>query len=545
MAQKALLIKRGVLPISHVDNACVLGYNVGMITNGLPAPLNITLVGGREKVVEMQVSEPNGAFRDMSYYTFSGTAEGVDGKVYAIEAWVEGDSPDIVLMRFPALPDGRYRWAITAEAEDGTSSALVSGTLGVQWPQIKSMEGAVASPNRRVVVRYPEDSKAGVARWVSTSWLDAAVETALDAEKGAREAAEELLVVNDKLAQAEALQQAFDGKIADFVQPDYNTGTWKVGGKDTGLPYKGADGKNADVIMRYEITSVAELPPIGDTGAYYYVKKEAKKATGWVRLVSSPGPVGTYVMSIAGTPIYCPADMTPTGVAAEINNVQNYVTATVRESGGLYIDLEATVAGEIGNSLAITLGENPYGQQISGVVLTGGQDEGYVPYIWLRKGSGGSWQAVGTTAEKIAADVATVSKYGTVMVSLSVSTSEGWKVPTNDAVSRYVNAAVADKVTRADIEDFAYKYELEDLATKSELEPLATEQYVDQAVAEVSETTYSKSETDEQFVSKADAEELYIRKDAGYPPVQVITRKVFDALPVRDPSVIYYIVKEK
>ncbi len=533
------------MPISHVDNARVLGYNVGMITNGLPAPLNITLVGGREKVVEMQVSEPSGAVRDMSYYTFSGKAEGVDGKVYEIEAWVEGDSPDIVLMRFPALPDGRYKWVITAEAEDGTACALVSGALGVQWPQIKSLEGAVASPNRRVVVRYPEDSKAGIARWVSTSWLDAAVETALDAEKGARAAADELLVVNDKLAQAEALKQAFDGKISDFVQPDYNTGTWKVGGKDTGQPYKGADGKNADVILRYEIDSVAELPSSGDAGAYYYVKQGTKKATGWVRLVTSPGPVGSYVMSIAGAPIYCPADISTQGVATAINATQNYVRASVRANDRTYIDLEATAAGEIGNSIAITLGENPYGQQISGAVLKGGQDEGYVPYVWLRKGSGGSWQAVGTTAEKIAADVATVSKYGTVMISLSVSTSEGWKVPTNDAVSRYVNAAVADKVTSADIAGLATKEELEDFATKEELEPLATEQYVDQAVSEVSETTYTKSETDEQFVSKADAEELYIRWDAGYPPVQVITRRAFDALPVRDPSVIYYIVKEK
>ena len=504
------------MPKTHVDNARAMGYNASMITNGMPAPLNITLIGGREKVVEMQVSEPNGAFRDMSYYTFSGTAEGVDGKVYEIEAWVEGDSPDIVLMRFPALPDGRYRWAITAEAEDGTASALVSGTLGVQWPTITQQKGAVASPNRRVVVRYPEDSKAGVARWVSTSWLDAAVETALDAEKGAREAADEFLVVNDKLAQAEALQQAFDGKIADFVQPNEATGTWVVGGKDTGKPYKGADGKNADVILRYEIDSVAELPPSGDTGAYYYVKQGTKKATGWVRLVTSPGPVGSYVMSIAGTPIYCPADMTPTGVATEINNVQNYVTATVRDSDDTYIDLEATAAGEIGNSITITLGENPYGQQISGAELTGGQDEGYVPYVWLRKGSGGSWQAVGTTAEKIAADVATVNKYGTVMVSLSVSTSEGWKVPTNEAVYLHVQEAVADKVTSADIAGFATKEELEDFATKEELEPLATEQYVDQAVAEVSETTYSKSETDEQFVSKLEAEDTYIRKDAGY-----------------------------
>ena len=545
MAQKTLLIKRGVLPISHVDNACVLGYNVGMITNGLPAPLNITLVGGREKVVEMQVSEPNGAFRDMSYYTFSGKAEGVDGKEYAIEAWVDGGSPDVMIMRFPALPDGRYKWAITAEAEDGTACALVSGTLGVQWPQIKSMEGAVASPNRRVVVRYPEDSKAGIARWVSTSWLDAAVETALDAEKGAREAADELLVVNDKLAQAEALKQAFDGKISEFVQPNAATGTWVVGGKDTGKPYKGADGKNADVIKRYEISSVAELPPTGNDGAFYYVKQEATRATGWVRLTTSPGPVGAYVMSIAGVRIYCPSDMSVESIAAAINAAQRYVTASVRESDSTYIDLESTVLGELGNTVSLELGENLNNQQISGASMTGGKDEGYIPYVWLEKAGGGSWQAVSTTPEKIAADVATVSKYGTVMLSYSVSASEGGKVPINDAVLRYVDAAVADKVTRADIEDFAYKYELEDLATKAELEPLATEQYVDQAVAEVSETTYSKSETDEHFVSKADAEELYIRWNAGYPPVQVITRKAFDALPVRDPSVIYYIVKEK
>ena len=543
MAQKTLLIKRGVLPISHVDNAHAMGYNVGMITNGLPAPLNITLVGGREKVVEMQVSEPNGAFRDMSYYTFSGKAEGVDGKVYEIEAWVEGDSPDIVLMRFPALPDGRYRWTITAEAEDGTACALVSGTLGVQWPQIKSLEGAVASPNRRVVVRYPEDSKAGVARWVSTSWLDAAVETALDAEKGAREAAEELLVVNDKLAQAEALKQAFDGKISEFVQPDYNTGTWKVGGKDTGLPYKGADGKDADTIKRYLVASRAELPRDGGDGSYYYVETEATKAKGWIYLRNSPGFTGDYLMTINGVNVYI--DTSYPSIADAINAQQNYVTATESAPGSTYIYLQAREAGVKGNYIAISFGSNENQQEISGGTLTGGDDAGYTPYVWLRRGSGGAWYPVGSTAEKIAADVATSSKYGTVMTATSVSESEGWKVPTNEAVYLHVQEAVADKVTSADIAGFATKEELEDLATKAELEPLATEQYVDQAVAEVSETTYSKSETDEQFVSKADAEEAYIRKDAGYPPVQVITRKAFDALPVRDPSVIYYIVKEK
>lgn len=538
MAQKALLIKRGVLPISHVDNACVLGYNVGMITNGLPAPLNITLVGGREKVVEMQVSEPNGAFRDMSYYTFSGKAEGVDGKEYAIEAWVDGGSPDVVLMRFPALPDGRYKWAITAEAEDGTACALVSGTLGVQWPQIKSMEGAVASPNRRVVVRYPEDSKAGVARWVSTSWLDAAVETALDAEKGAREAAEELLVVNDKLAQAEALKQAFDGKISEFVQPNEATGTWVVGGKDTGKPYKGADGADGQKIKRVIWDNDATLPSTGDGGTLLYVRN----ATTYLSMTVD-SPIYLYVRKAEDRPDFC---------GLKINGIEVL-------TGGfaplpVWVDVlnngfDFAVKAELISMRWMKLTAVYDGVQLS---VPGGSFEemyfqpylGYAVYGWVE---GKGWVNLESQLELEQLPLAREGVVGAVKIVSSVEGADDTKgeLPRGAAIARYVRDKISNLATKAEIEPLATKDELENYATLAEIETLASEEYVDQAVAEVSETTYSKSESDEQFVSKADAEELYIRKDAGYPPVQVITRKEFDALPVRDPSVIYYIVKEK
>lgn len=538
MAQKALLIKRGVLPISHVDNACVLGYNVGMITNGLPAPLNITLVGGREKVVEMQVSEPNGAFRDMSYYTFSGKAEGVDGKEYVIEAWVDGESPDVVLMRFPALPDGRYKWAITAEAEDGTACALVSGTLGVQWPQVKSMEGAVASPNRRVVVRYPEDSKAGVARWVSTSWLDAAVETALDAEKGAREAAEELLVVNDKLAQAEALKQAFDGKISEFVQPNEATGTWIVGGVDTGKPYRGEDGADGQKIKRIIRNGILNLPSTGDGGTLLYVKHPESYV-----VMTVDAPIYLYVEKAESQPDFC---------GLTINGIEVLTGGAVPLSVWVDVlnrDFDFAVKAELISMRWMKLTAVYDGVSLSAYTGINGDMYlqrylGFTVYGWIE---GKGWVNLENQLELEQLPVAGIGRAGVVKFVHSVTAAQAsaGEAPSPAAIIGFVHDQVKGLATKAELEPLTTRDELENYATLAEIETLASEEYVDQAVSEVSETTYSKSETDEQFVSKADAEEAYIRKDAGYPPVQVITRKAFDALPVRDPSVIYYIVKEK
>lgn len=512
-----------------------------MITNGLPAPLNITLVAGVEKTIEVQVSALDGSFRDMSYYTYDGKAEGVDGKVYALQAWVEGDSPDVVLVRFPALVEGRYRWMLTATAEDGEAASLLSGTLGVHWPQVKAEKGKVSSPNRRLVVRYPDANEAGVARWEYTGWLDAAVDDAQEAGKRAVEAAARLSVVDDKLEQAEALKDAFNGKIHEAVIPSDITGTWVVGGVDTGKPYQGGDGKDADEIKRYVVSSVYELPVSGADGAYYYVEKEATSATGWVFFRESPGVHGDYLMTIAGINIYI--NVADANLAATINAAQDLVTAVADADDPRVVKLTANRAGAAGNLIAISMGENSSKAEISGGTLTGGQDAGLVPYAWVYRNGVGQWLAVSTTAEKISAEQATIAKYGSVRLTSSVNTSYT-DVPTSNAVKVYVDSAVNKCVKATELEGYATKEEIEGLVTEEEINGLASEQYVDQAIAELDTSTYSKNESDELFLSKGEAEATYIRTNAGYPRIVVLDRAAFDALPVRDPSVIYFIKKQ-
>lgn len=512
-----------------------------MITNGLPAPLNITLVAGVEKTIEVQVSALDGSFRDMSYYTYDGKAEGVDGKVYALQAWVEGDSPDVVLVRFPALAEGRYRWMLTATAEDGEAASLLSGTLGVHWPQVKAEKGKVSSPNRRLVVRYPDANEAGVARWEYTGWLDAAVDDAQEAGKRAVEAAARLSVVDDKLEQAEALKNAFNGKIHESVIPSATTGTWIVGGVDTGKPYQGGDGKDADEIKRYVVSSILDLPAKGNDGEYYYVENEATAATGWVFFVNSPGGNGDYLMTIGGTNIYI--NTSDANLADTINAAQNQVTAIADSADERVITLLANKAGEAGNSIAISLGENVSREEISGGTLTGGQDAGLVPYAWVYRNGVGQWLAVSTTAEKISAEYASISRPGSVRLTYSVNTSYS-DVPTSNAVKLYVDSAVNECVKATELEGYATKEEIEGLVTEEEINGLASEQYVDQAIAELDISTYSKSESDERFLSKGEAEATYIRTNAGYPRIEVLDRAAFDALPVRDPSVIYFIKKQ-
>lgn len=67
---------------------------------------------------------------------------------------------------------------------------------------------------------------------------------------------------------------------------------------------------------------------------------------------------------------------------------------------------------------------------------------------------------------------------------------------------------------------------------------------IDQMIAELEETTYSKVEADEEFLTRRDAEDTYVAQSDLYPPIVRISREAFDALETRDPNVVY-LVKRK
>lgn len=507
-----------------------------MIENGLPAPLNITLIAGQEKVIEMQVSTQDGAFKDMSYYTYAGEAQGVDGKKYVIEAWVEADSPDVVLVRLPALGEGRYRWYVTTYTEDGVAGALVSGTLGVQWPEVEVIGERVKSPNRRVVVRFSDDTRAGVAHWVGTTWLDAALDGAIEAEKGAKAAAERLSVVDERLEQADALNKAFSEKMNDFIVPDETTGTWIVAGEDTGKPFKGADGADGQKIRRLIVDSVAKLPSTGDGGTYYYVVNAKHTAT-----MSVDRPIYLYVEK---------AEQHPGGSGLFVNGIDVSVGGFVPLSAWVDIinrDYSFAIKAELINTQWLKLTAVYDGVAVSAdspaLTMMYLQDYyGYEVYGWV---NGRGWVNMEMARDLESLPIATAGTTGVVKFANSVTAADPYngEVPTGPAIVSYVNNRVSGLASQAELSEYATKAEVADLATKAEVEGLASEDYVDQAVSELGESTYSKAEVNASFLTKTAAAEQYIAHDAGYPRIEVLTRAAFDALPVRDSTVIYFIKK--
>lgn len=503
-----------------------------MISSGLPAPLNLTLVSGAEKVIEMQVSNPDGSFRDMSYYTFRGEAQGVDGSVREIAAWVDADSPDVVLMRIPALSEGRYRYSLSAAAEDGAMEALISGVLGVNWPIIEGEQQKVASPNRRLVLRFPEELTQGVARWVGTTWLDAAVETA-------REATEKLSTVDERLAQAEAFEDAFNDKVSDFVVPDEKTGTWIVGGKDTGKPWQGEKGADGTSIQRIHVGSERELPSVGNGGVYYYVGGKASNVTlnpgesVYLHVENASLYPAKCGLSISGYEVEVPAYSALSEWAPSIDRGFSFVvTAELTDSKTIKITNIADYS--TGVSIERNYSDTYYLQT----------KIGYDLFVWMLVDGRGEWVKVDTVNDYVGVPDATYATVGGVKLLSTLDDTNGaaHELPTKPAIRAYVTRRLNDYVKNTALTQYAKLDDLDNYATKAELDDVATQADVNQAVAELENTTYSKDEADVRFLVESEAKELFVSSGIGKPTViNVLTREAFNALSVRDPQQIYFI----
>lgn len=407
-----------------------------------------------------------------------------------LECKVTGEG--LIEVRFPEMGIGRYIFAVNGVSDDGQMVRIIEGYIGYEGPEM--VEDGVIEGKELLIYIDGERRRALFGR--NKAWEEK--------YKLTQEVAGQLEAVDKKLERAEKLNESINNKLNEFVVPDESTGTWVVGGVDTGKPYQGGDGKDADEIKRYVVSSVYELPASGAAGNYYYVEKEATTATGWVFFVNSPGGNGDYLMTIGGTNIYI--NTSDTNLADTINAAQNQVTAIADSADERVITLLANKAGEAGNSIAISLGENVSREEISGGTLTGGQDAGLVPYAWVYRNGVGQWLAVSTTAEKISAEQATIAKYGSVRLTYSVNNSYS-DVPTSNAVKQYVDGSVTncakveelnEYATKKDVNGLATKTELEGLATKKELEKVATQvpanvvtSLFGKKIVELSETEYS------------------------------------------------------
>lgn len=447
-----------------------------MITNGLPAVLNMTLVPGIGKVVEVQVSALDGGFQDMSSYTYMAEAMGVSGERVGLDAWVDADSPDVVILRIPALEEGRYKWFLTGVTEDGEQIPLISGVFGAHYMKVQGEE-SVPSPNRRLVVRLNNEGAAGVARWVQTNRVDIAVDAAEKAAEGAINAK------NEALAQLKAAQEfidSFNTAISKAVRVDendiliigdYNTGicvrgkdgvtphigingnwwkgeqdlgisalgergltpyigengNWCIGDMDTGELARGRDGIDGDTVRRILVDTEEDIPAEGDTcngGFYYYVPIGGTRtvATGWVRL-----PYGG-VFKVAGVTISASSAADAVEELAKVENETN-VYAELDSIVNTLVRLTALEAGVEGNRITLET-EDPR-ITLSGDHLTGGSIENpteWAMYAWL-EGQGdidGEWVKVGEVD-----DIATTRTYGMVKLSTDSTLSKGAVVGKN------------------------------------------------------------------------------------------------------------------
>ena len=443
--------------------------------------INLTITAGADSIREIKVLKEDGSIYPMENI-------GVVGRIWGMREEGDGEEMEckvteggLIEVRFPGKGEGRYIFAVDGVSDDGQRERIIEGYVGYEGPAMRE----VGNEDGTELLVYMDGERRKALFGRNMAWVSM--------YKASQEVAEQVKEVDKKLEKAEALDKAFSEKMSDFIQPNEATGTWVVGGVDTGKPYKGEAGKNADSIMRYVVESESQLPLIGDTSAYYYVKREAKKATGFLSLVNSPGPVGAFVVNINGWSFYCPADMTAASIVEEINRQQNYVTATVSPNDDRLILFEAKLAGDIGNYITLNVGENKNNQQLSGPTLTGGVEEGYVPYVWLKEGNSGSWKAVLTTTEKIEANRASAFNYGTVILSENVNTAESWKVPTNQAVYNHVSAELQSKVSQEELAIYATKDEISTLATKQEIESLATKEELEEISVKVPQNVVSSA----------------------------------------------------
>ena len=280
-----------------------------MLTNGLPAPLNISRVAGAEEVYSFYVLNDDGSERDMRYYIFEGSVVSENGESYELTAVCEGIPINKVDMRIPALPLGTYRYSLTASDDTGEKEPFVAGVIGAQYPDLPAPFEPCDCPNRAVVVKLPGGGKKAQALWSRGTEMENALRQIGDivplllSVKDFVESFDEALrqavqVVNNYLwiggvntghyLKGEDgytprigndgnwyLGDVLIGKATgdDGITPHITSdGYWAFGNQKTNVRAAGKDGINGSAMRRVLIKSLAELPAEEDRGVYYYLK---------------------------------------------------------------------------------------------------------------------------------------------------------------------------------------------------------------------------------------------------------------------------------
>lgn len=442
---------------------------VGMLTNGLPAPLNISLVAGKETARDFYVFNEDGSKRDMRFYTFSGLVTTVEGEEYELSGSVSGAQEHCVTMQIPALPMGTHRYSLNAASDTGEIESFVSGVLGVQYPDLSALKiEPVESPTNAVIIKLPGDGGLVRALWAQTSLTQQAVMEAINAANAAEAAAAEAERSKNAalvaLQGAQAFMESFNKALMQSIQvvnnylwiggvntghylrgedgetPRYgsdgywylgesrvgkargddgitphitSTGYWAIGSVVTNVRAAGRDGIDGASMRRIRIYSLDELPKQEERGVYYYLKTD----NGWDKYVWLH-PDGWVcvgeVNDIATSEIY---GLMKYGTDVQVDNGAPVGTNAEGQASVPLAGIAVAGTGKLGTATVLTEG-GMVGMNAGGALMTPVASEGAFGSVKLststpltpsNSGNIGFGEAKGLRAEK-----ASLTAFGTV-----------------------------------------------------------------------------------------------------------------------------------
>ena len=397
---------------------------------------------------------------DLADVVVSGVVSGADGVVLPVQVGRVEGRVGVVRVEFPALEAGEYGYELLAVGADGVGVRLAWGRLGVLDSALVLGEVRGGADGRRCLRMVLPDGEGGVLqlRWLATGVAEAAAAVCA-------EAVEMVQGVGALVERMEGVAAGLDGKLSEFIVPDEDTGTWVVGGVDTGKAYKGDDGVDGDKVRRVVVGTVAELPDKGNGGLYYYVE----------------GRLDVYDFEGKGDSVFLYVE--DATLLGEVGLSINDRAVEVPESGSLYeladaINtayagvVQATVEGDKWVKLTCEGADwsHTYGY---GVVYREGsykvdtyftKEAPYAVYAWLLQSGVGEWRKIESGRELEVLPTATRLKPGVVRLTSYVSSvGADDAVPTARAVGEELERQLSGVVYAEDVAlDYVSKQELAD-----------------------------------------------------------------------------------
>lgn len=433
--------------------------------------ISLTVLAGTESVRVIRVVGENGG-EELWDVGLVGEVRGVyDGEVIGgIRCSVLGGGRYEIV--FPALGAGRYLFVVDGVNYAGEKERLIEGYVGYEEPRLVDT-GVYETEEPEIVMALDK----GVRRaFISRSTLF---------EKYANEAGEaleKLGELDDKLEKAEILSEGINEKISELVIPDGETGTWVVGGQDTGKPWKGERGRDGTSIRRIEVGSVAELPSNGNGGEYYYIRGARMR----VKTLAAGESVYVYVKESMGYPASCGLYLD--GKAVDVGGfgpLEDWVYFINQDFGGWLVSAELVneqyikLTNVVDYSWGVSIQSN-YSDDfclLDGIV--------YDVYTWIESKGVGSWVKLNEATDFPALPDATYNSIGGVQILNTIDDIgvEAYKVPSKQAIRSYVAKQIKTCVQPSDLEGYVTKEGVNDALQEGILNDYASKEYVQEQVS--------------------------------------------------------------